>query len=183
MKSIYAALLAATSCAGIVQAQSPSPAAPVAVGEVLTLDDALTRAGPTPPAGEAAALGIEAAEAGRAVAALRPNPTLNADVENVIGTGPYKGINDAETTIGFALPLELGGKRSARIRVADAQAARARIDTAAAGADLRRIPSQVHIVIDQVGADGHLEPVDGLQCHRIARQAPCHTGNRQNEDR
>ncbi|WP_447728267.1 TolC family protein [Sphingomonas koreensis] len=145
MKSICAALLAAASCAGIAQAQSPPPAAPVAAGETLTLDQALAQAGAISPASEVAALGIEAAQAGRAVAAQRPNPTLNADIENVIGTGPYKGVGEAETTIGFALPLELGGKRPARIAVAEAQTARARVDAMIARADLRLQVTQSYI--------------------------------------
>lgn len=145
MKSIYAALLAAASCAGIAQAQTASPAAPVAVGEMLTLDQALAQAGAISPANEVAALQIEAAQAGRTVAALRPNPTINADVENVIGTGAARGLSGAETTIGFALPLELGGKRPARIAVAEAQTARARIDAVIVRADLRLQVTQAYI--------------------------------------
>lgn len=145
MKSIYAALLAAASCAGVAQAQSSPPAAPVAAGEMLTLDQVLAQAGAISPAGEVAALEIEAAQAGRTVAALRPNPTLNADVENVIGTGPYKGVNAAETTIAFALPLELGGKRPARIAVADAKTARAWVDAFVTRADLKLQVTQSYI--------------------------------------
>lgn len=145
MKSICAALLAAASCAGVAQAQSSPPAAPVAAGEALTLDQALAQAGAISPAAEVAELEIDVAQAGRAVAALRPNPTLNADVENVIGTGPYKGINEAETTIGFALPLELGGKRPARIAVAEAQTARAWIGAVSALADLRLQVTQSYV--------------------------------------
>lgn len=145
MKSIYAALLAAASCAGIAQAQEASLPAPVAVGETLTLDQALAQAGAISPANEVAALEIEAAQAGRAVAALRPNPTFNADVENVIGTGAARGLSGAETTIGFALPLELGGKRPARIAVAEAQTARARIDAVIVRADLRLQVTQAYI--------------------------------------
>jgi cobalt-zinc-cadmium efflux system outer membrane protein len=79
---------------------------------------------------------------------------LNVDVENVIGTGAYRGINEAETTVGFALPLELGGKRSARIGVADAQTMRARIDAIAAAADLRLKVTQSYI--DAVTAERRL---------------------------
>lgn len=143
MKVMIAALLAAASCAGLAQAQTPP--APVLAGDVLTLDEALRQAGAVSPANEVAALGVEAAEASRRVAALRPNPTLNADVENVIGTGPYRGINESETTIGFALPLELGGKRSARVGVANAQTARARIEAIITAADLRLKVTQAYI--------------------------------------
>lgn len=145
MKAIVAALLAAASCAGIAQAQTAPASAPVAAGDVLTLDEALQRAGVSSPANEAAALGVDAAEAGRRVAALRPNPTLAADVENVIGTGPYRGIDEAETTVTFALPIELGGKRSARIGVAEAQTNRARIDAISTRADLRLKVTQTYI--------------------------------------
>jgi cobalt-zinc-cadmium efflux system outer membrane protein len=154
MKSLYAAMLAAASCAGIAQAQTVPPAVPVTAGEALTLDQALARAGAISPANEVAALGIEAAQAGRAVAGLRPNPTINADVENVIGTGAARGLSGAETTFGFALPLELGGKRPARIAVAEAQTARARIDAVIANADLRLQVTQAYI--DAVAAQRRL---------------------------
>eukprot|EP01137_Pigoraptor_chileana_P012160 Opistho-2@64196 len=145
MKSLYAAMLAAASCAGIAQAQTAPPTPPLAVGHTLTPDQALTLAGPMSPAGEAAALVLESAQAGRRGAALRPNPTINADVENVIGTGPARGLSGAETTIGFALPLELGGKRPARIAVADAKTARARVDAVTANADLKLQVTQSYI--------------------------------------
>jgi cobalt-zinc-cadmium efflux system outer membrane protein len=143
MRSLIAALLAAASCAGFAQAQTAAPSA--AAEETLTLEEALRRAGAISPAREVAELGVEAAQAGRTVAKLRPNPTLNADVENVVGTGPYKGVSEADATVGFALPLELGGKRSARVAVADTQIARARIEVLAAGADLRLQVTQAYI--------------------------------------
>lgn len=143
MKSAIAALLAAVSCAGIAQAQTET--APAVAETTLTLDEALQRAGVISPAREVAERGVEAAQAGRTVAGLRPNPTLSADVENVVGTGPYRGINEAETTIGFALPLELGGKRSARVAVANTQITRARIDVVVAAADLRLQVTQAYI--------------------------------------
>lgn len=146
MKMMCAAVLAAASCAGVAQAQTTAvPARAETARDPLTLDEALRRAGAASPAIEAATLGIEAAEASRAVAALRPNPTLNAETENVIGTGPYKGFDGAETTISFALPIELGGKRSARIGVAETQAERARIDSIAAMADLRLQVTRAYI--------------------------------------
>lgn len=143
MKVVFAAVLAAASCAEIAQAQPLS--APAMADDLLTLEDALRHAGAGSPAIEVAALQVEAAEGGRRVAALRPNPTLNADVENVVGTGPYRGIGEAETTIEFALPVELGGKRSARIAVAEAHAARARIQAIEAAADLKLSVTQAYI--------------------------------------
>lgn len=142
MYRLIAALLAAASCAGIAQAQT-SP--PVAAEDVTTLDEALAQAGATSPSTEAAGAGVRAAEAGRSVAGLRPNPTLNAETENVAGTGPYRGFSQSETTIGFSMPIELGGKRGARIGVADARTARARLEAAITLADLRLRVTQAYI--------------------------------------
>ncbi|MGA9581668.1 MAG: TolC family protein [Allosphingosinicella sp.] len=73
---------------------------------------------------------------GRAVqAGARPNPTVRVEVENFLGTRLYGGFGAAETTVSGELPLELGGKRSARIAAAQAEvvaaqsrAGRSRID-------------------------------------------------------
>lgn len=145
MKSVYTALLVAASCAGVAHGQSSPPIIAGTIGETLTLEAALAQAVAISPAADVAALGIEAAKAGRAVAALRPNPTASADVENVIGSGPYRGIDEAETTVAFSLPLEIGGKRPARIAVAEAQTTRARIDAIMALADLRLQVTQAYI--------------------------------------
>ncbi len=47
-------------------------------------------------------------------AALTPGIRLNADVENVFGSGNASGIGDAEFTFSLASILERGGKREAR---------------------------------------------------------------------
>src|SRR3546814_5576496 len=79
------------------------------------------------PAADAARADIAAAEAGRTIAGLRPNPTVSTEVENIAGTGLYRGLRGAETTVGVSIPIELGGKRSARIAVADARTTRAQL--------------------------------------------------------
>lgn len=143
MSRFIAALLAAASCAGIAQAQT---APPIEASEVTTLDEALTLAGVSSPNAEVARAGIRAAEQGRTVAGLRPNPSVSVEVENVAGTGPYRGVGEAETTVGFALPLELGGKRGARIGIANAQLDRARLESAVTAADLRLRVTQSYIL-------------------------------------
>lgn len=140
MHRVIAALLAVASPMTIAQAQSPG----ATQGPPLTLKRALDLAGATAPSVEAATAGVRAAEAGRTVAGLRPNPTINAETENVVGTGQYEGLRSAETTVGVALPIELGGKRSARIAVADAIGTRARVDQAVAAADLRLAVTQAY---------------------------------------
>ncbi|WP_374412902.1 TolC family protein [Novosphingobium colocasiae] len=147
MHRLFAALLAATPCASIAQAQTAPPAdagatqpqvaARAISGPAFTVDRALELAGVVSPALEAASADVRAAEAGRRVAGLRPNPTITVEAENVAGSGQYRGTQSLEATTSLALPLELGGKRSARIAVADARTDRATIQAAIAKADLR----------------------------------------------
>ncbi len=141
MHRIIAAVLAAGGCASSLQAQTDRTAAPV---PVLTLAEALDRAGASSPFRDSAAAGIRAAEAQRRVAGLRPNPSIVGEAENVAGTGIYQGLRSSETTLGLALPLERGGKRGARIAVAEAQIGRAGLQAEIARADLRLRVTQTY---------------------------------------
>lgn len=164
MQRLIAALLAVASCASIAQAQSSEP---ISTGPTLTLEQALALAGATAPALDAATAGVRAAEAGRTVAGYRPNPSIVAETENVAGSGQYRGVRSAETTAGLAFPIELGGKRSARIAVADALGSRARIGSALAEADLRLAVTQLYI--EATAADRRL--VTAREQAGIAREA------------
>lgn len=134
MHRLLAALLAAASCATMAQAQTPPPAE---AGQTLSLDRALELAGATSPTLDAAEADIQAAAAARAVAGLRPNPRVTVEAENVAGSGMYRGTESLEATTSLALPIELGGKRSARIGAADARSQRTLIQAAITQADLR----------------------------------------------
>jgi cobalt-zinc-cadmium efflux system outer membrane protein len=166
MHRFIAALLAAASCVATAQAQG-----------LFTLDEAVAAAGGSAPAAEAAQADIDAARAARAVAGLRPNPELQTQVENVAGSGPYKGFDQAETTVGLSIPIELGGKRSARIAVAHAQSGRAELAAAIAGADIRLQVTQLYI--EAVAAERRLATArdqsriagDALKAARIRVQA------------
>lgn len=142
MKSLWAALLAAPLCALPAQAQTSPPSAG---GDVLTLDEALADAGVRTPLTQAAEAGVWAAEAGRSVAKLRPNPSVSVDTENALGTGPYRGFDESDTTVAFALPVELGGKRSARMAAADANIQRAQVDLAVAESDRRLAVTEAYV--------------------------------------
>ncbi|ETI65154.1 transporter [Sphingobium sp. C100] len=122
--------------ASAAKAQTATSPPQVATEPPFTLERALVLGGAGSPSLEAGAAGVQAATAGRAVASLRPNPEIVVETENVAGSGEYRGFRSAETTAGLALPIELGGKRSARVAVADAQIDRARIGAAIAVADL-----------------------------------------------
>ncbi|OZA61598.1 MAG: transporter, partial [Sphingomonadales bacterium 39-62-4] len=150
MHRIIAAFLAATSCVAVAQAQD-NVAAGQPLGAAFTLDQAVAVAGGSAPAADAAQAGIKAAQAARTVAGLRPNPQVQTQVENVVGSGPYRGVSQAETTVGLNIPIELGGKRSARIAVADAQFNRAALVAAITQADIRLQVTALYI--DAVAAE------------------------------
>lgn len=70
-------------------------------------------------------LAVSAAEVRRAEglsqqARARPNPNISVLTENVAGSTPYAAFDRAETTLQYSQPLELGGKRSARIAAGQA---------------------------------------------------------------
>ncbi|MFA6125397.1 MAG: TolC family protein [Sphingomonas sp.] len=151
MSRTLAALLAATVCAGTAVAQT----APVASTEApFTLDDALASARAKSPGVEAADAGVRASTAGRTVAGLRPNPSFEGQAENVAGTGPYRGLSGSETTVGFSLPIEMGGKRSARVAVADTRIGRAKLGAFVALADLEQQVTETYV--EAVGAERRL---------------------------
>ncbi|KQM20469.1 transporter [Sphingomonas sp. Leaf24] len=141
MQIWFAAIVVVASCAGPAMAQT----APADAGLVYTLDRAVAAAGGRAPSIDVATAAIDAAEQARAVAALRPNPQVQAQVENIVGSGAYQGLRSAETTLGIAIPIELGGKRSARGAVAGAQVSRTRIEAAVIAADLRLRITQMYV--------------------------------------
>ncbi len=144
MHRFTAAFLAVASCASVAQAQTAT-SPPPADQQTFSLDRALSLAGAFSPSLQSASAGVRAASAARTVAGLRPNPEIQAVTENVAGSGQYRGARSAETTVGLALPIELGGKRSARIAVANSQGDRAQINAAIAAADLRLRVTQAYI--------------------------------------
>jgi cobalt-zinc-cadmium efflux system outer membrane protein len=115
---------------------TPAPARPVVDPPArLTLAEAVRLATAQAPQVAESAAGVRAAEAAVDIAGLRPNPTLEIEAENLAGTGAYAGGAALETTAAVAVPLELGGKRAARVRVAEAERLAAVIGTDVARAD------------------------------------------------
>ncbi len=104
-----------------------STATPISAQDIVTLDEALARAGVggvenTVSAENPRVYGPQAeAEAARAAvdqARLRPNPELSFEAENIAGSGAFSGLRATEYTLAIGQQLELGGKRSARIESA-----------------------------------------------------------------
>ena len=138
MTSCFAGMATCASSAQLVITSDPA-------ASTLTLERALTLAGAASPSIEAAQAGVRATDAGRLGAGLRPNPTLNGGLEYFGGSGEYRGFRSAEATVSLALPIEIGGKRSARIAVAVAQGNLSRVALSIAAADLRLAVTQSYI--------------------------------------
>ena len=105
-------------------------------GTALRLGDAVAKARLQAPALQGADAAVRAAEANVQLSGLRPNPTLSVEAENVMGSGRYTGFGGGEKTVSFSIPLELCGKRQARVGVARAESIAAGIGAKASQADL-----------------------------------------------
>lgn len=144
-----AALVGGACFAGIVgEAAAQAPLAS------LSREDAIARALDDDPGVDAADSARLAAEAAARQAGRWANPTLDILRENVSGSGPYQGSDRAETTYSLRQPLQIGGDRSARRRLAERE-----LDTARVGAGVRRadlIEEVEHAFIDAQAADAAL---------------------------
>lgn len=100
-------------------AKTPEPVARIAESTgVLTLRDALALALSENPELAPFAWQERANEARILQAGLRHNPELGLAVEDVLGTGDFKGGREAQITLQLSQVIELGGKRAARAELA-----------------------------------------------------------------
>lgn len=104
----------------------------------LTLEDALARAIEADPGLRAADAGVDAARGGLRQARTHPNPELSAEVENFNGEGELRGFDGAETTFSLSQEIELGGRRGARVQLADRELHGAELERVVRGLDLIR---------------------------------------------
>ena len=93
----------------------------------LTLPEALSRAAKADPARPALASRLTAAEAGARQAAVRPNPVVGIEVEDLAGTGSYSLVDRAQATLYYQQSQERGGKRAARTALARSDIALTRL--------------------------------------------------------
>ncbi len=116
---IFTALTVWPFAAPAAEKKKPAPVAETSSGR-LTLADALARALRRSPDLAAFAYDERAAEARVLQAGIRPNPEAGLIIENVGGTRGRGPVADTEATLELSQPIELGGKRIARIREAEA---------------------------------------------------------------
>lgn len=157
---------------------------------VLSLDDALERSGVVETGSENPVnprlIGpVEDAAAARALidqARLRPNPELSFEAENFAGTGAFSGLFATDYTLSIGQRLELGGKRGARVRSAEAEALVASLEgdlaTARLGREVRAryveavaAASRLELARDIVQRNRELARIAGLLVE-VGREPP-----------
>ncbi|HRE81497.1 MAG TPA: TolC family protein [Opitutaceae bacterium] len=122
---------------GRVPAWSSPDALPArASSNTLTLSAAFQRTTELSPDLRARRYDERAAEALIEQAGLRPNPTLEVSVENVLGTGATRGLDRLEGTLQASQTIERGGKRERRIELAQNEHHVALLQTRSQRADL-----------------------------------------------
>lgn len=121
-------------CAAFVLALIPATAS--AQDQSLSLDEALRLAGAESPVASIAEAEVDIARGNERQAGYGPNPEVSLEVENIAGSGDFSGLRSNETTLMLTQPIELGGKRGARMRAAQAQSSVAEFDALIARADL-----------------------------------------------
>ncbi len=96
------------------------PARAAERARALTLPQALQRALAANPRLTAAERDIGIAGGLRIQAGVLPNPDVQFELDNALGSGPYKGLRSAETNLQLSQLVELGGKREARVAAGEA---------------------------------------------------------------
>lgn len=123
-------LVALLALGGSALAAGGEPAPP------LTLDQAIGRALRANPGLAGFAFALRAGDARVAEARQLPLPAVSLELENVLGSGDFRGGDAAEVTLALSQVVELGGKRDLRAGVARASRDVAAVEQQAAQLDV-----------------------------------------------
>jgi cobalt-zinc-cadmium efflux system outer membrane protein len=136
---------------------------------VLVLRHALAAALLRNPELESDSHELRAREAALVQAGAWPNPSLGLHIEDVAGSGEFRGTREAQATLQLGQLVELGGKRTARLGVAAAER-----DLAAWDYEVRRIEvlsRTADAFIDVLAAQARRELADeSLELTRSVRR-------------
>jgi cobalt-zinc-cadmium efflux system outer membrane protein len=105
---------------------------------------------------------VRAAEGQSVTAAVRPNPSIVLEAENIGHTSQSNGPSLAQNTLSVAQPLEIGGKRPARMAAAGAGLAAARAQQTQIRVDFAYDLAVAYVVAEVAGRrlDLAMEAVD-----------------------
>ena len=127
-------------------------------GEALTLREVIAKVLLHNPELEAFSLEVRAREARALQAGLYKNPNLLLDLQDVLGSGGFKNVQQSQSTIILSQVIELGGKRTKREKAAlshkdlafwDYEAARMNILTRVAKAYTDALTAQEKLKLTQ----------------------------------
>lgn len=121
----------------------------VAQAEPLTLEEAIRQSVANSPQGEASAARVEVLEAARAAADTKPAPTIDGTVEN-IGTG---GFNQFQVDATYNQRIERGGKREARIELAEGDIGVAQAEALIRRLDLAKQVQELYVEVQAAALD------------------------------
>ncbi len=125
---------------------------------ILTLDVAVQEALAYSPALAGSQSRAKAAEAAKVQAGLLPNPEIGVSAENIMGSGSYGSLDNAEMTYGLTQLIEFPGKRSNRQQVASEELSSMNEATRASFLD---IIQSVHIAYAEASVAEALLKVSG----------------------
>ena len=142
----------------------------VSHSQSLTLGAALQRALNASPRLTAAERDIGIATGQRIQAGALINPELSYELDNALGSGPYRGTKSAESTLQISQMFELWGKRDARIAAGQAGVESATIErravrlqilseTAIAFLNVLGLQQRIQILDEQVASIDRLSPL------------------------
>jgi len=169
MSGIPLRMVCAAAGLAVVAIASAPAALAQASSKVLTLQQALSRAAAANPRLAAAGFDVGIADGRRRQAGAVPNPEASVEVDNILGSGAYRGTRSAETTLQLSQLIELGGKRQARIAAGlaetdgaiwqrEAERLAVLSDTATAFVSVLGAQRRVQIIDEQVMALDRLTP-------------------------
>lgn len=118
-----------------------------AYAETVTLEQAIQKAVAAAPIVQAKEAAVSSARAGRTQAGVKPNPVVEVEAENFIGSGPISVLEQAEITATYNQTIERGGKRAARVALADSDIA---VAEAAIGVTRLELAAKVQSAFDAV---------------------------------
>jgi cobalt-zinc-cadmium efflux system outer membrane protein len=136
--------------AGARSVRSPNEVHAATTGEptgILTLQDTLALAVSRSPELGVFPYELRAADALALQVGLRPNPELEVEIEEFAGSGDRSGFDGAETSVRIGQPIELGGKRAKRVRVAQLDRELTQWDYESARLDVIRDATQAFIAV------------------------------------
>ena len=142
---VAAAILAAGQPASSQTRPGPGVAAASPRTQTLTLERAVALALNAAPEAEANAARLDALRAAQRQAGVRPNPTLDVNVENIGGTGAYRFVDGTEVTATYAQLIERGGKRQTRIALAGREIELAEAEAVVQRLDIARRVQEAYV--------------------------------------